>query len=123
MDNLFYQDLSLNSLSGNVPNLNAPALRHLYLSHNLLEGDLPSTKDLDVLEDFFVDHNQFTGKPPKDFPGKLVSTLQLQGNNFDDELDNKICRLNVFDSGVLIDLAADCSICSCDGRLCAACSP
>jgi hypothetical protein len=117
-NSLFYVDLSFNSISGELPaNPTAPNLRHFYLSHNQLQGEIP--RGYEDLEDFFADHNQFSGAPPTNFNKDLLSTLKLQGNNFDEQVD--VCDLDVFSQGVLIDLAADCAICTCEGRLCEDC--
>ena len=121
---LFYVDLSFNSLSGPLPaNAASLNLRHLYLSHNQLSGEIPRAYSLLQLEDLFLDHNLLSGEVPKDFDEELLSTLQIHSNAFNDEvaLDENICRLDIFEDGVLVDLAADCSICLCEQRLCNAC--
>jgi hypothetical protein len=121
--NLFYLDLSFNFLSGRLPNkINAPALRHLYLSHNGFSGDFPKNfgKNLE-LDDFFADNNQFTGPVPSDFNKNVMFTMQIQNNSFDQFLDQRVCLQDVFLQGALIDLVVDCDICSCEGRFCESC--
>ncbi|KAI2504102.1 hypothetical protein MHU86_10384 [Fragilaria crotonensis] len=117
----FYVDLSFNALTGTLPsNAASLSLRHLYLSHNQFRGEIPRAFALLQLENLFLDHNLLTGVVPTDFSKDYLSTLQLQGNDFS-ALDSSLCQLDITQEGVLIDLAANCSICTCDGRLCDAC--
>jgi hypothetical protein len=123
-NNRFYVDLSQNKLAGTLPkNAASSNLRHLYLSHNQLWGSIPRSYSLMDLENFYIDHNQLTGHIPSDFDRKSLITFHVQSNLFpDDAIDDNLCELDAFRSGMLIDLNADCYVCHCSGRLCEECT-
>ena len=120
------------------------------LGRNNFTGPLPSDwwtggDSLVRLRHLFLDHNQFTGVLPDEFPeigggrlnqltmafndfegvfpgswdpiNKLVA-LEIQGNRFT-RFDNNFCRMVVFNWGELVSLRSDCSMCSCGEPLCA----
>jgi Leucine-rich repeat (LRR) protein len=119
---LIYVDLSFNALTGTLP-VNAVSLnlRHLYLSHNQLSGDIPMPTSLLPLEDLFLDYNQLT-KPSYVLVIPCSKHCKSKGMSFRTGLSiAHFASLTFSQDGVLVDLAADCAICSCSGRLCNAC--
>jgi Leucine-rich repeat (LRR) protein len=86
---LYYLDLSRNTLSGAIPNsigamtTGARGLQVLDLSYNTLSGPLPITfGDLVSLESLRLNNNGFTGLLPNFASFTTLDEIQLQNNQF-----------------------------------------
>lgn len=115
---------------------------HLDLSFNNLSGPLPPSDGFSSLKQFYLDHNQFTGTIPESYPmiasgrlhvlalndnmltgglptgwvedNKFIDTITVQNNSLTESIDKSICKLSAFQNGELVELGAECDICSCD---------
>lgn len=114
-------DLSFNQMTGTIPEdfpRTAVNLRHLYLEHNQFSGQPPvglSTTGNERLIDLFLNDNQFTGSVPDEWSkgNKNLLTIRVQNNMFTQELSKGVCDTYVFIGGEMVELGADCDICSC----------
>lgn len=114
-------DLSFNKLTGTLPadiGSDFNRLRHLYLDHNLFTGTIPESYAqagggrLYVLT---LDNNQLTGGVPTGWEkdNLFLDTLTVQGNQLTEPIDKTICKFSALDSGELVQIGAECEICSC----------
>ncbi|TXG47545.1 hypothetical protein EZV62_026839 [Acer yangbiense] len=92
-------DLSMNSLSGSLPDdmcQYLPALQRLILHHNQLEGSIPSSLwQCKELLRISLDNNKFTGTIPRNI-GKLslLKELYLDTNDLEGELPAELGSLH-----------------------------
>lgn len=102
-----------------------PRIRYLFLNHNQFSGtipvDFPSVLGNGRVELLHLGDNEFHGQVPGDYSkGRIFMTsLELQNNHFT-SMDPYICTLSVLTppDGELVNLRADCPICTCPS-LCA----
>jgi hypothetical protein len=121
---LEYFDVGRNNLRGTLPEDvgdDFVVLRHFFLDHNRFEGTIPETYPLagsGRMISFFADHNQLTGSVPDNWSmfNKLVQ-YTVHENNFH-TLGPLNCNFNVFAGGQLVELKADCNICTCQDIFC-----
>ena len=126
---LFYFDLSHNKLSGSLPLDFAETsvqLSHLHLNHNELTGSVPSaysTISNSHIISLTLNNNQFYGDPPTQFGTENYSllTYEIQNNGFTGTISKELCDLFVFFNGELVELGADCDVCTCKQGLCDDC--
>jgi Leucine-rich repeat (LRR) protein len=140
---LRYLILRDNQFEGAIPpNLDLRKMFHLDLSFNNLSGPLPPSDGFSSLKQFYLDHNQFTGTIPESYPmiasgrlhvlalndnmltgglptgwvedNKFIDTITVQNNSLTESIDKSICKLSAFQNGELVELGAECDICSCD---------
>jgi len=131
LNDLFYFDLSYNSFSGTIPpdffEKQFVRLRLLYFDHNNFSGSIPlnlMTAGNGRLMTISLSYNMFTGAVPfkkswVENNGKL-GTLDVRNNQIRADISKKICDMSVFEDGDLVQLGADCDICTCD-KLCNYC--
>jgi hypothetical protein len=114
-------DLSFNEMTGTIPAdfpRTSVNIQHLYLDHNQFSGQPPvglSTTGNGRLIDLFLNDNQFTGSVPDEWSKGNVQllTLRVQNNMFTDDISDNVCKTYVLTSGEMVELGADCGICSC----------
>jgi hypothetical protein len=107
--NLIFLDVSDNDHTGTLPEslftVSSATLRFLYLDRNQLQGPLPPGNQKAVLEEVWLQSNQFTGAVPATF-GSLWSNLEelrLYDNNVTGVLGGIDCSVSR-----LLVLQADC---------------
>ena len=119
---LFYLDVGHNDMSGTIPvdwvegQSRMINLKHLYLSNNRFNGQLPSPFSNLAngrIQQIIIHDNQFTGA----FPGgydiiDIMARIEIQNNDFT-LLSNDICDLQVWSKGEMVTFKADCKICTC----------
>jgi hypothetical protein len=123
---LYYLDLSHNRFNGTLPTEWADEaygltnIRLLYLEHNELQGDIPSNWPAignGRVETLHMAHNQLTGRIPGGYyPRTFLQSLELHGNQFSGSMPSDVCSLIVFSpmEGELVNLRADCNVCTCE---------
>jgi hypothetical protein len=129
--NIFYFDLSHNNFSGNLPEdigSDFVRARVLYFDHNQFVGTIPSNYGgigNGRMAELTLDNNQLTGEVPTDWPKDNLNliTVRFQNNKITTPIGNKgLCELDVFkEVGELLELGAECDICSCKTELCSNC--
>ena len=125
---MFYFDLSFNKLTGTIPEdigEDFVRLRQIYLNNNALAGPIPeslSTVGNGQLYSLHLNDNQLTGAVPSSWiqPNVFLDTIRVQNNQLTETIDKNTCKLGVLDGGEMVELSADCEICSCDS-LCDKC--
>jgi hypothetical protein len=125
----FYFDLSFNKFSGTLPadmGVDFVRLRNLYLDHNEFVGTIPeSYANLgnDRLMALYLNDNQLTGGVPSGWAKEniFLDTLAVQNNLLTGDIDKEVCKMSIFDSGEMVELGADCEICTCE-TLCDNCA-
>lgn len=132
--NAVYVDLSFNNLRGTLPEEFGTiftSLRQLYLDHNQFSGTIPQSYGMagsGSLLTLFLNNNLLTGGLPTvwvDSDDKSavpsIDTINVRNNNLTDSIDQNICKLGISNNGgSLMELTADCVICSCN-ELCSGC--
>ncbi|CAB9521446.1 receptor-like protein kinase [Seminavis robusta] len=123
---LYYLDISDNAFEGSIAGIDwpqmLPALRIMYLENNKFSGELP--QDFPQVgggnvKQLFLQGNNFTGSFPSwGWSDYHLTNMNIAHNNFDEIRD--LCGLGVFESGELVELRADCNVCTCD-TLCHTC--
>lgn len=118
-------------------------LRQLYLDHNQFTGTIPETYPLAGGGRLYVlalDNNQvrcllgivscclifvilsppslflqLTGGVPTgwDKDNLFLDTLTVQGNQLTEPIDKEICKLSALENGELVQVGAECAICTC----------
>lgn len=126
--NVVYLDLGRNNFSGTLPqDLDTfVSLRHLHLDHNLFNGTIPDslpTAGSDRLKQLSLDHNELDGE----FPGEWayswhLTALTLHNNTLSSPVPTDVCAMSVMQGGGLVEMKADCEICSCGEPFCQECS-
>lgn len=122
LTSLLHMDLSFNQLTGTLPSdigVNFHRLRQLYLDHNQFTGSIPETYAqagggrLYVLT---LDNNQLTGGVPTgwDQNNLFLDTITVQGNMLTEPIDKSICQFSALKEGELVQVGAECAICTCD---------
>lgn len=122
LSSMFHMDLSFNELTGTLPadiGENFNRLRQLYLDHNKFTGTIPSTYALAGGGRIYVlalDNNQLTGGVPTGWEkdNLFLDTITVQGNQLTEPIDKEICKLSALQNGELVQVGAECSICTCD---------
>lgn len=126
--NMFHFDLSYNNLTGSLPSDigdTYKSLRHLYLDHNKFTGTVPESYAMVGNGRLYVltlDNNRLTGGLPTSWvkDNVFVDTITAHRNNMTVRIDKDVCKMSVFEGGELVELGADCEICSCT-ELCTNC--
>jgi hypothetical protein len=121
LTSMFHMDLSFNQLTGTLPadiGENFNHLRQLYLDHNQFTGTIPETYPLAGGGRLYVlalDNNQLTGGVPTgwDKDNLFLDTLTVQGNQLTEPIDKEICKLSALENGELVQVGAECAICTC----------
>lgn len=124
----FFFDLSFNKFSGTLPadmGVDFARLRNLYLDHNEFVGTIPESYaniGNDRLWNMYLSDNALTGGVPTGWAKEniFLDTLTVQNNMLTAGIDKELCKYSIFDSGEMVELAADCEICSCE-TLCDKC--
>lgn len=123
-------DLSHNRFSGTLPKewaneaYGLTEIRLLYLENNEFSGEIPSNWPRignGRVEILHMGNNQLTGTVPGGYnPRTFLQSLEVQGNQLSGSIPNDICSLIVFfpPEGELVNLRADCDICTCDFSSC-----
>lgn len=119
---LWYLDVAFNRMNGSIPedwslgNNTFSQLHHLYLHHNRFSSTLPfSFSELGNgrMEQLLISDNNFSGTVPGYYRIRnYMQQLELQNNNFT-SLTGDICGLIVFFGGEMVNMRADCEICTC----------
>lgn len=122
--NAYQLDFSRNQLEGEIPSdinqENYSKLRMLYVGHNRLIGNIPSTlMEMKKMKVFYFNDNMLAGGIPEVGDAELARnliTIRAQHNQLTDPVPNGLCDLDVNKRyGELIELSVDCSICNeCD---------
>jgi hypothetical protein len=97
-ENLAKFDMSMNRLSGTIPDtmwsmITSPPLELLYLDNNLLSGPLPnSTQPRQVLQELWLHNNRLSGTIPGGFAEQWdkLTEIRIQGNDLTGSLGPKI---------------------------------
>jgi len=122
LKNIFYMDLSFNTLTGTIDAntfYKFRSLKHLYLSNNKFEGKIPEglvTAGQNRLEMIVLNDNLFTGAVPRPvqwIENPMLNTLILHHNQMSDRIHSGICKKSIYEYGDVVQLDADCKICSC----------
>lgn len=127
LTNAEYIDFSFNMLSGELPGdigSDYTSLRYLYLGHNKFHGPIPESYAMTgSLVALHLSDNMLTGGVPstwsdakdKNAPPPVINTIDVQGNDLTDGIDNNLCKMGVSNKGgSLVQLEADCEICFCN---------
>lgn len=117
----FYIDLSHNQFSGTLPadwGEDFPEVRHVYLDHNQFDGVIPESYSHmggDRLMDLTLDNNKLEGSVPSDWQtGNIfLDTFTVHNNSLTANMPDALCKLSVLEGGEMVELGADCEICSC----------
>jgi hypothetical protein len=120
--NAYYIDLSFNKFSGTLPqdigSEDFVRLRHLYVDHNEFTGPIPESYALaggGQLIDLYLSDNMLTGGVPSGWVKENVdlNAITVQNNDLTVAIDENVCKMGVLAGGEMVDLGADCEICSC----------
>jgi hypothetical protein len=117
----YYVDLSFNKFSGTLPQdigEDFVRLRHLYLDHNEFTGPIPESYALagdSRIIDLFLSDNMLTGGVPSGWVDGNVelNAVTVQNNYLTEAIGMNLCKLSVIEGGEMVELSADCEICSC----------
>lgn len=128
--NLFYLDLSFNKFTSSIPSGffdGMGDLRHIYLENNSFSGRIPTrlvTAGRNSMESIYLSNNLFTGGIPYTTSwvknNARLCTLSVKNNLLKTKISKKICNMSIFEYGDMVQLEADCRICTCD-ELCESC--
>jgi len=110
---LHFVDLSSNQLSGSIPiDFYQSNLERVYLNNNQLTGSIsPDVGNLSNVVALWLQHNQLSGVIPLELKISSLLSLLLYDNKFESSVPERVCRL--VSRGSLVELEADCSICTC----------
>ena len=122
LTSLFHMDLSFNNLNGTLPadiGENFYKLKQLYLDHNQFTGSIPSTYPMagnGRLYVLMLNDNMLTGGVPTGWvkDNLFVDTINVQHNNLTESIDKEICKFSALENGELVQVGAECAICTCD---------
>lgn len=118
----FFFDLSFNKFSGTLPadmGVDFVRLRNLYLDHNEFVGPIPESYAAigdNQLWNLYLNDNALTGSVPTGWAkGNIfLDTLSVQNNQLTVGIDKEFCKISIYDSGEMVEIGADCEICSCN---------
>jgi len=128
LQEMFYFDLSYNKLTGTLPadiGKSYKSLKQLYLDHNQFTGSIPESYPTISFGRIYVltlNDNMLTGGVPTGWVDEnyFLDTLTVQNNNLTIPIEYPICQFSSLQNGELVELGADCEVCSCEG-LCEKC--
>lgn len=120
-----YIDFSFNQFSGlllSTPEQDLPSAHQLYFDHNQITGpirDTYTTIGMGRLVSLYLNNNLLTGVVPATWvDGKkyssMINMINVENNLLTEAIDRDVCTLSIFETSRLVDLRADCNICSCD---------
>lgn len=126
-ENVVYLDLGRNSFTGTLPqDLDSfVSLRHLHLDHNLFNGTIPDSLPAagsDRLKQLSLDHNELDGEFPGDWAYSWhLTALTLHNNTLTSPVPTDVCAMSILQGGGLVEMKADCDVCSCADPFCQEC--
>ena len=83
LDNLTSLSLSLNQLSGSIPDLQLPALELLHVNSNQLTGTIPEFSHMPLLEEISFSVNKLSGTIPSFSQFPALKKVNMNWNQFD----------------------------------------